>query len=353
MPRTSISPAKRRSTTCTSRPRIANAKVADARLGNCILPCTVRLHSGSATLNGLVEAWPNQKRAAASANLEYDDIDVTIPNLAARGSGKITASFGSWQWDTGIIEGVVVEGNFKDTQVKTADVHAKMPAGTIALRVPRLILADPMAALDASFVVDESDIDVKAGTNSGGGHVNAKGRVTMVDRKVASFDASVEARDGSFDGHFSTAHATAKNISGTAKLAKDDNVTSGHANLVVHGIGVQDGKLDAVANATIALNLDAVGNDHLSLGTSKITVTDAKGTIDGKSAFTAPKIEIDGRARNLDLNAPDLKAIDAHVAFNDVAVAQCGSVSGAHLAKVEAANYRRLGHGQWRNRACR
>lgn len=303
---------------------IDNAKVANARLGNCLLPCTVRIHSGSAALSGLVEVWPQQKRAAASAHVKYDDVDVTIPALAARGSGDVMASFGSWRWtDTpgdGVVEGIAFSGRMANTALKAGDLRAKMDAGTLGVRVPRMVLADPMAALDASFVVDEADVEVASGAMSGGGHIDTAGNITLVDRKVASFDADVNARGGTFDGKLGEAHASARDVSGSARLTKIDNVTSGHADLVARGIGVTKGKLVAHANATLALQLDALANDHLSLGASKVAITDAKGTLDGKEAFTATKVAVDGRARNLDLKAPDLKAIDAHIAINDAAV---------------------------------
>ena len=76
------------------------------------------------------------KRAAASAHLRYEDIGVATPSLSARGSGVVDASFGSWKWGDGVVEGIAVQGTFRDSRIGADDTHVEMRSGTLGLRVP-------------------------------------------------------------------------------------------------------------------------------------------------------------------------------------------------------------------------
>lgn len=350
---------------------VEDATMPDARLANCILPCTVRVRSGSAVLNARAEIWPNENRVAATAKLKYDDFHATIPGLEGRGNGVVQASFGEYHWDTRIMTGAVMQGDFHDAWMKADTLplrHGKMNDGTIALRVERFDLADPMKALDATIAIpkgSDADFDLALGDKNlhGSGILGVLGHVTLVDRELAGFDAKVDLRHVELDHGITIAGADittlgeGKNLKLSAhvedgrlthpeaisflpvKLAGDqgrfhgdvhfetvNGVTSGKAKIAAERVGIRKDRFEAIGDADIALDLRRfVASRDLDLGPSKVDLRNVRATIAGRPAFKADHVSIDGVAKNLDLVVPNSKSVAAHVVLAGVSTADAAA----------------------------
>ena len=343
---------------------VEDATVQDARVANCILPCTVRVRSGSAVLNARAELWPNENRIAASAKLKYDDVHATIPGLEGRGSGVVQASFGEYRWDTGEMTGAVMQGDFHDAWMKAQTLplrHGKMNDGTIAIRVERFNLADPLHALDATIAIpkgSDAAFDLALGEKNlhGSGILGVLGHVTLVDRELTGFDAKVDLRDVELDHGVTIAGAAVttlgegKNLEFTAhvedgrlthpdavtflpvKLAGNDGrfhgdvhfesvdgVARARATIATERLGIRKNELVVIGDADIALDVRRfVKSRNLDLGPSKFEVRHVVATVAGRPAFKADRVQVDGIAKELDLVVPDSKSVAAHVVLAGV-----------------------------------
>lgn len=294
---------------------IDGASVPDARLTNCILPCTVHVKSGSATLTARAEAWPNEHLVSASGRVRYEDVHASVPELDGRGSGDVRATVAAYRWDTGMMEGFEIHGEIRDGSLHAEPVPlARLRAGegTIDFRAERLALADPLRATwdlelaltalaaEEGLSVAHADLglrhrhdvmDITARLD--GGRVRNGTALSFLPVRLAS-------KDGRFDGN--------------ARLFTQNETVKGKVHVRSQRVGVASSKVTMIGNADVVLDIRKyVPKKLLDLGPSKIEIRDAEGTIAGKPAFTAAQIQVDGVARKLDLAVPNLKAIDAHL----------------------------------------
>lgn len=307
---------------------ITNAIVADASRSNYVLPDGIRIRSGSATLNGRVEVWPHERRATASAGLRYHDVAFATRDLALRGSGDLAASLDALRWDDGGVrdlEGVNLRDALTATTVAKRDLRATVDEGTLTFRLPHAPVGDPAAALEATFALDDAALDVAAGKIAARGHVDVSGAIRVEKKKLASLDADVRARATSLRGDFGGARAAATDVAGTAHVTRRDAIMSGRASLDGE-VAFTTGRLTTGGHARVALDLDALDRHRLTVGGSKVALTKAKGSVAGEPAFTAERIAVDGRTRALDLEAPDLESLDAHIDLTNVALTNAAAL---------------------------
>lgn len=294
---------------------VDEAMIVDARIGNCLLPCSVRIRGGTGSLSARAEIWPNAYRVAASGRLKYRGFHGVVPELDAGGNGDVRATFASFQWDTGIMEGVDVESDFDDSWVSAKALPLRridLGNGNFAFRSERLELADPLAApydaeaelarvaTEEGIRLDRAVLAVRSRKESlavdahaNGGHVRDGAKLTFLPFRLAS-------DHGQFRGR--------------ALLISSHDAVRGQLNIASERLGITTMHVRVVGNSDIALDIrQFVSKKTLNLGPSKIEIRNAHGFVDGKAAFTADRVELDGVAKHLDLSAPSLKPIDAHL----------------------------------------
>lgn len=306
---------------------VDGATVPDARLTNCILPCSIRVKSGHGSLTARAEIWPNDHRVSASGRLKYDDLHVKVPDLEGRGSGDVRTTVASYRWDTGVMEGFEIHGEVGDGSLTAKPVPlAKMRTGdgSVDFRAERVELANPLhASWDANLLlsalsadegisVAKADLALSHRKDSmalvgtiGGGRVANGAKLSFLPFKLTS-------ENGQFEGD--------------VDVVNRNEVVSGKVNVRTERLGIQNEKVALVGNIDIAVDIRRfVAKKELDLGPSKVEARNVRGYIAGKQAFNVDRMQVDGVTRHLDLVIPNLKDIDAHVV-----------IAGMHAPDVKA-----------------
>lgn len=294
---------------------VDGATVPDARLTNCILPCTVRVHRGRGALTARVELWPSAHLLSASARLKYEDLHAAIPELDGRGSGDVRATVASYRWDTGVMEGFEIHGEIHGGAVTAKPVplrRVRTGEGIVDFRAERLVLADPLrgrwdadltlanVAADEGLRVALADLRLRHREGTMLVTARAKGGRVQDGAALSFLPVRLASRDGRFDAD--------------ARVVRRNDVIRGRVNIQSQRVGVRNDKIAIVGDTNIVLDIrQFVPSKELTLGPSKIEARNAEGQIAGKPAFIAERIQLDGVTKRLDLSRPKLDAVDAHL----------------------------------------
>ncbi|MBX3233147.1 MAG: hypothetical protein KIT84_20360 [Labilithrix sp.] len=120
-------------------------------------------------------------------------------------------------------------------------------------------------------------------------------------RSLLPSSVAIATDDGRFDGG--------------ASIAVRGDVVRARVAMVTKGLGVHTPKVSAIADADVDVDVRRYDGETLSLGPSRVALTNVR-----SSLGRARTIEVDGVARDLDLEHPNLEVVDAHVALAGVTV---------------------------------
>jgi hypothetical protein len=118
---------------------------------------------GRAQAQARVEAWLSERRAAGSAVLRAQDLDLRLAKLRIRGETAVTGEFAAYRFDTRRLEGARVA-----IETSKAVLASDAAPGTPLVRVtsksqltarqPVVDLADPLRGLDVEIAIPEADV---------------------------------------------------------------------------------------------------------------------------------------------------------------------------------------------------
>jgi hypothetical protein len=264
---------------------VDRATIENARMFNCLLPCSARVAEGSGEFSAHVEIWPQQRRFIAKSRFDYSRLRVALPAFDVAGDGTATLAFGV-DWATGIVSNSAIHGHLLNTEVRGRAIAlrtARVSDGALWVSIPHFALADPLQAMDAAVVIpDGSNMDIEI------------------------------ARDG--------ARARGQSVIGASGLIgfrhRAIDVARGHVKLHGDAIAFDKGPFALIGATDLDLRVDK-RPAGIEIRPSRIEVRDARATLDGHPIFTARQVELDGVRRAADIDAHarirGLEAPDARV----------------------------------------
>jgi hypothetical protein len=292
---------------------VESAIIDDARIANCL--------AGSGTLGARAEIWPFEKRIAGSGRLKYRAFHDVRGDVEAGGSGEVLASVASFHWDTGVTEAVEIHSQFHDAWVMAKPIPVRrfqLGEGVVVFRSERLDIDRPLDAPYAGHA-EIARIATAEGVSAKRGAVAVRSRRGTLEVE-AEVDGGRVTNGAAFS--FLPFRLASENgqFRGRGRMKSHANRVEGQLRLQSERVGIQTKKATIVGNSDIALDIrQFVSKKSLTLGPSKIELRNARGTIAGKPAFTADYVQLDGTAKDFDLDAPTLTGIDAHLRLANLA----------------------------------
>ncbi len=136
----------------------------EARLLSRYIPSRtpVAVKGGRASATARLEAWLGERRAAGSATLRAEDLDLRVAKLRLRGHTSVRAEFSSYSFDTRRLEDAKLTAEVSNASLATEEeprtplVH--VTGLWLSARGHHIEIADPLSALDVSIAMPGAEV---------------------------------------------------------------------------------------------------------------------------------------------------------------------------------------------------
>jgi len=143
---------------------LPDAELADASVLDYYFPTDTpfRIVGGSARTSARIEVFHAEKRAAGSARLQAEELDVRLAKMRIRGSFGATASFDAYRWESNDLVdaklSVLVSHGRLASERDPSQPKVQASSLNVDLTAGHVDLDDPLRAFDARFVMPEAAI---------------------------------------------------------------------------------------------------------------------------------------------------------------------------------------------------
>jgi hypothetical protein len=223
---------------------------------------------------------------ARSRHLGFELGDVRV-EAAVEARAKVR----DWRWEEGDLALDNATVDLTDIAISRADapdVLASIDRLSIGLESPAFAFADPLARVDLR-------VDLA------GGKVLDAAAIDAFLPDDATYGLASDG--GTFDGK--------------ARLSFTDHVAHGRADSTAQRMGIRSARFEVHGSTRVAIDIERwdLKRDVISLGPSLLAIDDVRGRFgkDVGSDLTGKGFALTGRAHDLDIGHPALRAIDAHL----------------------------------------